>query len=147
VSRRVQLLFGIACCACAATRGTYVRPGYSATGADAVKRIAVVGWAPAGQDSAARLLASVAADRVHLKKDYIVMGAAAAAKRGWASACPGPEGVLSVEVLNWTRQGDQVLLALAAELRRCLDGALLWRAEGSAATDPGDSNLSKLTAA
>lgn len=69
-----------------AVQSVYVKAGYDAKTAGAVKRIAVTAWAPAEHPKLADLLASVAEDRIKLKMSYLVYRAGPMA-RGWSDAC------------------------------------------------------------
>ncbi len=191
--------------ACSAQSHSYLRPGYAPHDARAVKRVAVLAWAPADHAHLPPLMARIAGDRLKLRTNYIVTAEGFATH--WAQGCQGAtvqegppgaslsstksdsyrrasaspltptlrtgeagsfastppydshhshpperlrqghEGVLFLEVLDLAQAELQVALALSAELRRCSDGALLWRAEGDLSQDPHDANLRQLVAA
>lgn len=138
------LCLSVSSAACSATRSVYLQAGYDGAGRDAVKRIAVVGWAPAEHEGAGAVLARVAADFIKLRRDYLVQESSSLG-RGWSDHCvENREGVLVVRALGVQLDGDEVELDVAAELYRCGDGALVWRAEGDEDADSDDDDLAMM---
>ncbi|MBC7794557.1 MAG: MXAN_6521/LA_1396 family lipoprotein [Clostridia bacterium] len=136
------LLFAFA--GCSNVGHVYVAPGYQSLDDSAVKRIIVAGWSV--DRGAAPLIARVAGDFVKLRKDYIVTETVGLT-RGFEDACKDSiQGVLAVRVLESKLATRQVSLRVAAELYRCTDGALLWRAEGEGNANPADESLKEMVA-
>lgn len=73
---------------CSAAGNTWVKAGYDAKATNAVKRVAVLGWAPPEMAPVGALLGTVAADRIKLRMNYLVYDSGAM-RRGWSDAC-GP---------------------------------------------------------
>lgn len=138
---------GVVGAGCSSVRHTYRQAGYDVHGEGAVKRVAVVGWAPQAEADLGPVLAHVAADLVKLRKNYLVTGASSGYAGRWSMACDANvQGVALVRALEVERvSGGKVRLALSLELLRCSDGALLFRneAEGTRAFD--DAHLRGLT--
>lgn len=125
---------------CSAVRSHYVQAGYSAVSPGAIKRLAVVGWAPTPE--LASLLAAVATDRLKLKSNYLISRTGAA--RSWSDACEQREGVLALRALAASQSNGNASLQVAAELYACATGALVWRAEGSNTHASDDADLQEL---
>ena len=139
------------CTACSAVESTYVRAGYDAKTPGAVKRIAIVAWAVPDHPKLGEVLSLVTTDRVQLKMQYLIYRTTLLDAE-WRTAC-GPlggeregelEGVLTVQAIDVKPAGDEIELRLVAELYRCADGELLWRAEGFEGTESKDDDLAKL---
>jgi probable lipoprotein (TIGR04455 family) len=142
---RLALLSLLAATGCSALGATYAHPGYQHQAADAVKRVAVAGWAPAAHSGAAAVLARVATDMIKTRKSYLVQEDLKL-ERGWSELCAAEkrEGVITVRVLEATTDGTEVGLSVTLELNRCSDGALLWRGEACAGADSNDANLAEM---
>lgn len=133
--------------ACSSLGAVYQQTGYDAQRADAVKRIAVIAWAPEQTPQLDELMARVATDVIKLRKNYLV-AASAPSRRGVDGQCTEQvQGILLWRVLDVIDLDGQVSLHVSAELFRCTDGALLWRAEAQEATDAQDADLVQLSAA
>ena len=130
--------------ACSAVQTSWVRPGYAPAETAAVKRIAVVAWAEPTDTALAKALGQIAADRIKLKLDYLVVHSGVMA-RGWSDACAELEGVLSIRALAMTKLDGNLDLDLVAELHDCRNGALIWRTRGSDATGSADDDLARMT--
>lgn len=133
--------------ACSAVRHTYRQAGYDALGKNAIKRVAVVGWAPQAEADLGPVLAHVAADLIKLRKNYLVTGASSGYAGRWSLACDnGVQGVAMVRALEVERTGSgKVTMTLALELLRCSDGALLFRNEARGKRAFDDAHLRSLT--
>jgi probable lipoprotein (TIGR04455 family) len=132
--------------ACSAVTSVYVQRGYDVHSAAPIKRIAVAAWAPSDTQGVADVVSQVASDLIKLRKNYLVH-ATQPIKRSWAELCADKlDGVFVARVMESEPRGDKLFLDLTAELYRCSDGALVWRAEGQAAPSSADANLAKLTA-
>jgi len=149
---RGLIVASVMCTACSAVESTYVRAGYDAKTPDAVKRIAIVAWALPDHPKLGDVLRQVTADRVQLKMQYLVYRVELIDTE-WRAVC-GPlgaegegalEGVLAVQAIDVKLAGEDIELRLVAELHRCADGELLWRAEGFEGTESKDDDLTKLT--
>lgn len=147
-SRALAVLLALGCAAaCSSVRATYRQAGYDARAKDAIKRVAVVGWAPQNEADLGPVLAHVAADLIKLRKNYLVTGASAGYAGRWSMACAdGVQGVAMVRALEVARAGGgRVQMTLALELLRCSDGALLFREEASGSRSFDDAHLRGLT--
>jgi probable lipoprotein (TIGR04455 family) len=143
---KLALLLFMSAAACSNVGHIYAAPGYKAQDPSAVKHITVAAWAPSTHAGAAPVIARVAADFVKLRKNYIVPESMALT-RGWSDGCKdGRDGVLTIRVLQDDIEKSDVTLHLAAELYRCTDGALLWRAEGNDDAHSDDANLKEMVA-
>lgn len=146
--RLVMALLALGCAtACSGVRATYRQAGYDAHAKNAVKRVAVVGWAPQDEADLGPVLAHVAADLIKLRKNYLVTGASAGYAGRWSMACTdGVQGVAMVRALEVTRAGSgRMQMTLALELLRCSDGALLFRQEARGRRAFDDAHLRGLT--
>lgn len=130
--------------ACSAVQSVYVQPGYDIHQPSVIKRIAVVGWAPAAQPGLDAVLSHVTADLIKLRKNYLVH-TVGIVKQSWAETCDKLEGVLAVRTLRLLPQEGNVTLALTAELYDCRDGAMVWRAAGERRGKSADADLASLT--
>jgi len=136
--------------ACAGPLGaTYLAPGYLPTAPEAVKHVMVVAWAAPSEAPLADMLAVLGADVIKLRRDYLVYGSAPVIQNPLEKCKErlAPEndatmqGVLALRLLENTALQNDVTLALALELYRCADGALLWRGEAKTTTASNDPNL------
>ena len=135
-----------ALCACSTTRHQFFSPTYDAAGPAAIKKVAVVGWAPHEHRGLAEVLGAVGTDLVKLRKNYLVT-ATSTAQIHWAEACGSQaDGILYIRALHSQSLGHKQHLTLSLEMLRCRDGALLWRAEGSGTQASDDAKLCELVA-
>lgn len=136
---------------CSAVQEVWLKPGYDAKSPEAVKRIAIVAEPAAGHEGLAELLSQVATDRVKLKMNYLVYRSGVQAEP-WAAGCTAApnegahplEGVLSLRAVN-VHIAEKVELHLVAELFRCGDQELLWRAVGLEGNAAANEDLAALT--
>ena len=132
--------------ACSQVRHTYRAQGYDPLSRGAIKRLAVVGWAPTEAAGAGPVAAQVAADLIKLRKNYLVTQASAGYAGRWSMACTnGVQGVVMVRVLRASEpKPGHVALNLAVSLLRCSDGALLYRSEVGGQSKSGEASLAQL---
>ena len=128
---------------CSAVDYRYHLRGYDSSQESAVKRIAVVSWAPAEHLDLGPVLSSVATDRIKLVNSYLVHHSGPA-DRGWLSACGQLEGVLVLRALDVQKEAKNVALRILAGLYDCRDGALLWQVEGSGGSAIANPDLQNL---
>lgn len=137
----LSLVFVSTASACSSIHYTYVQPGYDSAADDATKNIIVTGWAPSERTELASLTARLAADRIKLKKNYLVHDAVASSS-GWSTHCNDEiQGVLAARILQAVNSGTSVELSIEVSLYRCTDGALLWRGVATGAKESQDDEL------
>ncbi len=120
----------------------YLLAGYDGGHDDAVKRITVAAWAT--DPKLAELAAAIGTDFVKLRKDYLVYPPVVLG-RDIGEACAERDGVLVIRVLAAHEADDEASARLSAELYRCSNGQLVWRAEGADEEEMDDEDLTHLT--
>ena len=138
------ILLSLLLVSCSSVHAVYQQPGYDGHHNDAIKRIAVVGWASPAYPNLNEVLSRVTTDLIKLRKNYLVHSSGAT-PRSWTEMCAKLDGVLMVRALNVQAADGSINLTLAAELFRCTDGALAWRAEGEKRNRSRDEDLTNLT--
>lgn len=131
---------------CSSITSQFALSPYPLEGPGAVKSVVIAVWTDEGHASAGPVLAKVAADMVKLRKNYLVFDATAM-KRGWSELCAEHSGVLTLRLLHASTDGDELALTLVAELYRCSDGALVYRAEAEESLEPADEDLAQMVEA
>lgn len=135
------MLFGDGC---SAVSSTYTAMRYNVMANNAVKRITVASWAPSNEAKLGEVMAQVGSDLVKLRKNYLVYNATVF-DLDWASRCEDKQGVLVFRALNVANSLDELDLTIEAELWRCADGALLWRATAEESAEIHNDDLAQMT--
>lgn len=144
MSKNIALLLAFSLGACSSVDHAYLSRSYNAKADDAIKRIAVAGWSSTEHPEVGELLARIGSDLVKLRKNYLVYEPVAL-KRDFGEACGDLQGVLSLRAQDIQVEAGTVTARVVAELHRCVDGRLVWRAEAQDAVASSDADLANLT--
>jgi probable lipoprotein (TIGR04455 family) len=120
--------------------------GYEPADARGIKHVALRVWSPTDHPGLAPVMTRVAFDFVNQYTNYLVHSNGVM-KRDWAEACGELQGVLALRATRVIEAPGGIAMEVTAELYRCSDGALVWRADGAGTYAQKDVDLQNMVAA
>lgn len=133
----------LAAFACSSVRHQFIVRGYTKDPARMIKRIVVFVEPPAGTTDLAGLIGAMTRDVIRTNRNYLVYGTLST-EREMTEACQNRDGVLRMRVNKAEAAGDRVTLEIAAELRRCSDGSVVWSASARSSGKSRNRSLENL---